>query len=139
MSTMVDAFPRACRSRVPNVCAAAEGPPVRNPGTALASTRYSPFYAIDDTRLHWAIFARFMVRKALTSSFRGASQMRTRKIEVGRAISTFRVRCCASPRNDGTQARGEVRDPAVPYLHAQYRAMLLDPEASSDEVARPMH
>jgi hypothetical protein len=33
----------------------------------LASTGTPPFYAADDTQLfHWAIFARFMVRKGLT-------------------------------------------------------------------------
>src|ERR1700731_155502 len=66
---MVAASPRECRSRAPNVCAAAEGPPFRKSGTALASTGTPPFYAADDTQLlHSAIFARFMVRKALTGT-----------------------------------------------------------------------
>src|ERR1700678_31637 len=41
----------------------------------------------------------------------------------------------ALPRKSG---RGSATAQAA-HLHAQYRAMLLDPKASSDEVAHPMH
>src|SRR3977135_3722830 len=101
---MVAASPRECRSRAPNVCAAAEGPPFRKGGTALESPGTPPSYAFDDTRLlHSAIFAQFIVRKGLTGVFalmipgcaEGADPD-SRSHRIGIPGSR-----CRAPRNDG--------------------------------------
>ena len=54
MPAIVAVSPRECRSRAPSVCAAAEGPPFRKWGTALASTgssRSTRLTTLDFTRI----------------------------------------------------------------------------------------
>src|ERR1700676_3413493 len=79
-----------------------------------------------------------MVRKALTGEFRrsgaptGPRRARPddelRCAIAHRRTSRFRVRCFASPRNDDVVLLHCI-------LHAQYRAMPVDPGAGRDEVA----
>src|SRR5439155_21257917 len=94
------------------------------------STGTPPSYAFDDTRLHSAIFAQFMVRKALTgpsTSFRGAAKRGEPGIsQESDGDSGFDAN--ASPRNDAYRS-------VAPHLHAHYRAMPVDPRAPRDEVA----